>query len=95
MTLSTFSVQLGAFVNEQYQAREGLEADAFGERVTYLGHYHKPQLVSDTSVRYVGSPYQGICIGKAEIHPSSALIELEAVLWDLQESCGLPVVLPS
>ena len=54
-----FEMQLGAFVNEQYQAREGLETDTFGDRLTYLGHYHKPQVVPDTHVRYIGSPYQG------------------------------------
>ena len=53
-------LQLGAFVNETFQAREGLPPDVFPESVpTYLGHYHKPHLVGNTRVQYVGSPYQG------------------------------------
>lgn len=53
------SLQLGALVNEQFQAREGLDADTFNGRLTYLGHYHKPQTVPGTNIRYIGSPYQG------------------------------------
>lgn len=52
--------QLGAFVNETFQAREGLPPDVFPEAVpTYLGHYHKPHVVGTTRVQYVGSPYEG------------------------------------
>lgn len=54
--------QLGAFVNETFQARgEGLLApDVFPDSVsTYLGHYHKPHTVGATRVQYVGSPYEG------------------------------------
>ena len=52
-------LQLGAFVNEQFQAREGFDAATFCGSPTYLGHYHKPQILPGTEVRYVGSPYQG------------------------------------
>ena len=52
--------QLGAFVNETFQAREGLPPELFPEAIpTYLGHYHKPHLVGSTRVQYVGSPYEG------------------------------------
>ena len=52
--------QLGAFVNETFQAREGLPPDLFpGGVPTYLGHYHKPHVVGATRVQYVGSPYEG------------------------------------
>lgn len=54
-------LQLGAFVNETFQAREGLPPEVFPESVpTYLGHYHKPHMVGNTRVQYVGSPYQGV-----------------------------------
>ena len=53
-------VQIGAFMNEAYQATHGLEADTFPAEVpTYLGHYHLPHEVGSSNVQYVGSPYQG------------------------------------
>eukprot|EP00891_Asterochloris_glomerata_P004273 jgi/Astpho2/4273/Aster-x0198 len=46
-------------MNEAFQAREGLPPDLFPDTIpTYTGHYHKPHTVSNTSIRYVGSPYQ-------------------------------------
>ena len=46
-------------MNEAFQAREGLPPELFPDTVpTYTGHYHKPHTVSNTSIRYVGSPYQ-------------------------------------
>ena len=46
-------------MNEAFQAREGLPPDLFPASIpTYTGHYHKPHTVSNTSIRYVGSPYQ-------------------------------------
>ncbi len=52
-------VQQGAMMNEAFQAREGLPPDLFPDTIpTYTGHYHKPHTVSNTSIRYVGSPYQ-------------------------------------
>ena len=53
-------MQLGAFVNETFQAREGLEPALFPAVPSYLGHYHKPHTVRNTSIRYTGSPYQGM-----------------------------------
>ncbi len=53
-------VQIGAFVNETFQAREGFKPDLFPEGVpTFMGHYHKPHTVQGTSIQYVGSPFQG------------------------------------
>ena len=53
-------LQLGAMMNESFQAKEGLPPDLFPEDVpTYTGHYHKPHVVANTNIRYVGSPYQG------------------------------------
>lgn len=53
-------LQIGAFMNEAYQAKNGLEADTFPAAVpTYLGHYHVPHTVGDSNIRYVGSPFQG------------------------------------
>ncbi len=60
--------QLGAFVNETFQAREGLPPDVFpGGVPTYLGHYHKPHVVGATRVQYVGSPYEGAGRGPASV----------------------------
>ena len=53
-------MQLGAFVNETFQAREGLEPALFPAVPSYLGHYHKPHTVRNTTIRYTGSPYQGM-----------------------------------
>ena len=52
-------LQLGAYVNETFQAREGFSPDLFPPVPVLMGHYHKPHRVRDTLVRYVGSPYQG------------------------------------
>ena len=53
-------LQLGAYVNETFQAREGFAPDLFPEEVpVYMGHYHKPHTVQGTSIEYIGSPYQG------------------------------------
>ena len=60
MPYASVPMQIGAFMNETFQAREGLPPSLFPASVpTYMGHYHKPHIVSDTSIRYVGSPYQG------------------------------------
>lgn len=53
-------VQMGAMMNEAFQAKEGLPPDLFpGSVPTYTGHYHKPHVVENTNIRYIGSPYQG------------------------------------
>jgi hypothetical protein len=60
-----FPEQIGAFMNNAYQATHGVPTEAFPEETdVWLGHYHMPHVVSDsqgkpTRVRYVGSPYQG------------------------------------
>ena len=52
--------QVGASVNETYQAREGMNPETFSSATAiYTGHYHKPHTVPNTSIHYVGSPYQG------------------------------------
>ena len=58
--MAVFRLQLGAYVNETFQAREGFAPDLFPEEVpVYMGHYHKPHTVQGTSIEYIGSPYQG------------------------------------
>ncbi len=52
-------------MSNTFQASSGLDPDTFPVAVpTYLGHYHKPQVVGKngqpTNIRYVGSPYQGM-----------------------------------
>ena len=50
----------GAFLNDSCQARDGISPKIFPQGVpVYTGHYHKPHVVPNTSIRYVGSPYQG------------------------------------
>lgn len=50
----------GASLNDACQARDGLPPSLFPKGIpTYTGHYHKPHTVPGTSIRYVGSPYQG------------------------------------
>ena len=47
-------------MNESFQAKEGLPPDLFPEGVPiYTGHYHKPHVVENTNIHYIGSPYQG------------------------------------
>lgn len=54
-------MQIGAYVNETFQAREGFTPDLFPAGVPiYMGHYHKPHTVQGTNIQYVGSPFQGI-----------------------------------
>ena len=67
--------QMGAFMNEAYQAQHGLEPGLFPEAVpTYLGHYHLPHTVGDSNVRYVGSPYQGTIIPSMLLIPRLNMI---------------------
>ena len=55
------NLQMGAMMNESFQAKEGLPPDLFPEGVpTYTGHYHKPHVVENTNIQYIGSPYQGL-----------------------------------
>ena len=58
--MAVLRLQLGAYVNETFQAREGFAPDLFPEEVpVYMGHYHKPHTVQGTGIEYIGSPYQG------------------------------------
>ena len=67
-------LQIGALMNETYQAQNGMEAGTFPAGVpTYLGHYHVPHTVGESNIRYVGSPYQGelsLAVMKAQIYAS-------------------------
>ncbi|BBN06555.1 hypothetical protein MPTK1_3g22150 [Marchantia polymorpha subsp. ruderalis] len=50
---------VGAFMNEACQAKEGVEPSIFPENVpVFTGHYHKPHVVDNSQIEYVGSPYQ-------------------------------------
>ena len=50
---------VGASANEAYQSRDGMDPSAFPQHIpTYTGHYHKPHIVPNTRVMYIGSPYQ-------------------------------------
>lgn len=47
-------------MNNTFQATDGLSASTFPDTIpTYTGHYHKPHVVGQSNIRYVGSPYQG------------------------------------
>ncbi|CAM6128294.1 unnamed protein product [Calypogeia fissa] len=50
---------VGAYMNEAYQAKEGIEPSNFPQDIPiFTGHYHKPHVVKDTQIEYIGSPYQ-------------------------------------
>ncbi len=78
-------LQVGAFMNEAYQAQHGLEAGLFPAAVpTFLGHYHLPHTVGDTNVRYVGSPYQG---GQFDSHHLVYCPRQEGVQFTVSRLC--------
>ncbi|KAK9831419.1 hypothetical protein WJX81_003210 [Elliptochloris bilobata] len=73
---------LGAFVNETFQAREGLPPELFPAEIpTYLGHYHKPHMVGNTRVQYVGSPYE---VSRSEAGQQKALLVLDAAWREVE-----------
>ena len=73
-------LQQGAMMNEAFQAREGLPPDLFPDAVpTYTGHYHKPHTVSNTSIRYVGSPYQSETADRVAVLSVVALLTTAAL----------------
>ncbi len=82
-------LQLGAFVNETFQAREGFSPDLFPEQVpVYMGHYHKPHKVQNTNIEYIGSPYQGkLKCGLRLAHSVKGCIAIQ--IWD----CKAPMKL--
>ncbi|KAJ7549384.1 hypothetical protein O6H91_07G051300 [Diphasiastrum complanatum] len=50
---------VGAFMNESFQAEEGVEPCIFPQDVpVFTGHYHKPHIVQNTLIEYIGSSYQ-------------------------------------
>lgn len=52
-------LQVGAYMNETFQARDGLSPHLFPSHLpTYTGHYHRRHTVKGTNIHYVGSPYQ-------------------------------------
>lgn len=59
LSIDVVSIQVGAFLNEASQAKEGIEPSVFPQNLpVYTGHYHKPHVVKGTQIEYVGSPYQ-------------------------------------
>lgn len=49
----------GARFNTRQQAHAGIAKDAFPVDIPiYSGHYHLPQTVPNTSITYIGSPFQ-------------------------------------
>jgi DNA repair exonuclease SbcCD nuclease subunit len=49
----------GASMNDNIISRRGLRASLFPRDLpTYSGHFHKPHVVPNTSITYIGSPYQ-------------------------------------
>ncbi|KAL2632582.1 hypothetical protein R1flu_004061 [Riccia fluitans] len=50
---------VGAYMNEACQAKEGVDPAIFPENIPiFTGHYHKPHIVDNTLIEYIGSPYQ-------------------------------------
>ncbi|CEF99525.1 P-loop containing nucleoside triphosphate hydrolase [Ostreococcus tauri] len=69
---------IGASMNETFQARDGLDPALFGGANTYTGHYHKPHVVPNTNITYVGSPYE---VSRSEAGQKKELIVLDARTW--------------
>ena len=74
----------GAAMNESFQAKDGVDPELFAVKTdaatdnvvpTFTGHYHKPHTVANTSITYVGSPYQ---VSRAEAGQRKALVVLDA-----------------
>ena len=69
---------IGASMNETFQARDGLDPALFGGANTYTGHYHKPHVVPNTNITYVGSPYE---VSRSEAGQVKELIILDSGKW--------------
>ena len=69
---------VGASMNETFQARDGLDPALFGGANTYTGHYHKPHVVPNTNITYVGSPYE---VSRSEAGQKKELIVLDSQTW--------------
>ncbi|KAL3137671.1 hypothetical protein ABBQ38_004946 [Trebouxia sp. C0009 RCD-2024] len=73
---------MGAMMNEAFQAKEGLPPDLFpGSVPTYTGHYHKPHVVENTNIRYIGSPYQ---VSRSEAGQQKHLLVLDSNWQELE-----------
>ena len=69
---------VGASMNETFQARDGLDPELFGGANTYTGHYHKPHVVPNTNITYVGSPYE---VSRSEAGQVKELLVLNSQTW--------------
>jgi len=69
---------VGASMNETFQARDGLDPALFGGANTYTGHYHKPHVVPNTKITYVGSPYE---VSRSEAGQTKELLILDTKTW--------------
>jgi len=69
---------VGASMNERFQARDGLDPELFGGANTYTGHYHKPHVVPNTKITYVGSPYE---VSRSEAGQKKELLVLDSLTW--------------
>ena len=68
-------------MNEAFQAKEGLPPDLFPEDIpTYTGHYHKPHMVDNSNIRYIGSPYQGLSCCPC-CHPIISTLLAYMIAW--------------
>jgi DNA repair exonuclease SbcCD ATPase subunit len=78
----------GASLNDACQARDGVPPSIFPKGVpVYTGHYHKPHTVANTSIRYVGSPYQ---VSRAEAGQEKALLVVDSN-WKVVEEIALDI----
>ncbi|KAK9831282.1 hypothetical protein WJX74_010231 [Apatococcus lobatus] len=67
---------VGAFMNNTFQATDGLSSSTFPDNIpTYTGHYHKPHVVGESNIRYVGSPYQ---VSRSEAGQCKELLILDS-----------------
>eukprot|EP00873_Tetraselmis_striata_P041002 jgi/Tetstr1/461266/TSEL_006393.t1 len=67
---------VGAYMNETFQARDGVKPELFPAAVpVFTGHYHRRHTVEGTAIHYVGSPYQ---VSRSEAGQAKALTVLDA-----------------
>lgn len=52
-------MQKGALVNNTRQSNDGVDPMVFKNVQVYSGHYHRPHVVPNTNIQYVGSSYHG------------------------------------
>eukprot|EP00192_Tetraselmis_astigmatica_P004575 CAMPEP_0117669004 /NCGR_PEP_ID=MMETSP0804-20121206/11876_1 /TAXON_ID=1074897 /ORGANISM="Tetraselmis astigmatica, Strain CCMP880" /LENGTH=487 /DNA_ID=CAMNT_0005476983 /DNA_START=136 /DNA_END=1595 /DNA_ORIENTATION=+ len=74
---------VGAYMNETFQAREGLPPTLFPPHIpTYTGHYHRRHTVEGTNIHYVGSSYQ---VSRSEAGQAKALTLLDSSWRPVEE----------